>query len=264
MNEETEATGPLPSQPAPGCTAVYRFYGAAGELLYVGITSDPKSRWRSHAGEKPWWHEVARKEVTWFANRTEAGIAELHAIETEGPRYDRSNPKNKIDNEDRRTQDQAYVAEALRMVRDDIEAGVFPPATALPSAHHLASRYGLSRSAVTSALWKVEPRVLTHASPHWLVLDRSSPAGEAARSCGAVYGLGIELFGLHVPFHGDDLSARSRLPKTSVTKGLGALQKTGMADMQWGKRGRALWTLLPKPMPDGLKPARDLPPHEDL
>jgi predicted GIY-YIG superfamily endonuclease len=264
VNEETEVTGSLPSQPAPGYTAVYRFYDAAGELLYVGITSNPKSRWRAHACDKPWWHEVARKQVTWFETRTEASIAELHAIETESPRYDRSNTKNKIADADRRAQDQAYVAKALQMIREDIEAGVFPPATVLPTEKHLASRYGLSRPAVASALWKVDSRLLTHASPHWLVLDQSSPTGEIARSCGAVYGLGIELFGLHVPFQRNDLSTRSRLPKTSVTRGLGALQKVGMADMQWGKRGRALWTLLPRPKPDGLRPARDLPPHEDL
>lgn len=245
-------------------TALYRFYDKEDRLLYVGITHDPKARWRFHAVEKPWWHEVARKEVTWFETRTEAGIAELRAIETEGPLYDRSNPKNRISAEERHAQDKAYVDEALRMIREDIEAGVFPRMTALPKERDLGIRYGLSRNAVASALGEIGPQLLTYATPYWLVLNQSSPAGKTARSHGAVYGLGIELFGLHVPFHKDDLTSQARLLKSAVTRELTELQKAGMADMCWGKRGRALWTLLPKPLPAGLRPARDLPPHEDL
>ena len=247
-----------------GRTGLYRLYDATGRLLYVGITHDPKARWRLHAVDKPWWHEVARKEVTWFDTRTEAGIAELRAIETEGPLYDRSNPKNRLSDEERHAQDKAYVDEALRMIREDIEAGVFPGATALPRERDLASRYGLSRNTVASALGEIGPQLLTYATPYWLVLGQSSPAGKAAQSYGAVYGLGVELFGLHVPFHKDDLIAQARLLKSAVARELGELQKVGMADMRWGKRGRALWTLLPKPLPAGLRPARDLPPHEDL
>ena len=247
-----------------GRTCLYRLYDASGRLLYVGITHDPKARWRLHAVDKPWWHEVARKEVTWFGTRTEAGIAELHAIETEGPLYDRSNPRNRICDEERNAQDKAYVDEALRMIREDLEAGVFPRATALPRERDLASRYGLSRNAVASALEMVGPQYLTFASPYWLALDESSPAGKTARSYGAVYGLGIELFGLHTPFHKDDLTSQARLLKSAVARELGELQQAGLADMRWGKRGRALWTLLPKQLPEGLRPARDLPPHEDL
>lgn len=247
-----------------GRTGLYRLYDATGRLLYVGITHDPKARWRLHAVDKPWWHEVARKEVTWFETRTEAGIEELRAIETEGPLYDRSNPKNRIPDEERDAQDKAYMDEALRMIRGDIEAGVFPRMTALPRERDLADRYGLSRNTVANVLWEVGPRLLTYASPYWLVLDQSSPAGKTAQSHGAVYGLGIELFGLHTPFHKDDLTEQARLLKSAVTRELGELQKAGRADMRWGKRGRALWTLLPKPLSAGLRPARDLPPHEDL
>lgn len=245
-------------------TALYRLYDAAGHLLYVGITDNPRERWTLHANDKPWWHEVVRKEVTWFGTRVEAGITELRAIDTEGPRYDRSNPKNRISDEERRAQDKAYIETALQMIRNDIESGAFPRATALPREKDLASRYALSRSAVSGALWKIEPRLLIRVGSCWLVLDHSSPAAETARSYGAVYGLGAELFGLHVPFHKDDLTTQTRLPKSTVARGLGELQQARMAEMRWGKRGRALWTLLPRPLPTGLRPARDLPLHEDL
>src|SRR5690606_21541235 len=104
----------------------------------------------------------------------------------------------------------------------------------------------------------------TFASPYWLALEDSSPAGKTARSYGAVYGLGIELFGLHTPFHKDDLTSQARLLKSAVARELGELQQAGLADMRWGKRGRALWSLLTKPLSAGLRPARDLPPPEDL
>lgn len=47
--------------------ALYRFYDAAGALLYVGITIDPGSRWRSHAHDKPWWQQVA--QIGWGGRR---------------------------------------------------------------------------------------------------------------------------------------------------------------------------------------------------
>lgn len=36
---------------------LYRFYGATGQLLYVGITMNPVQRFRSHRGTKDWWCE---------------------------------------------------------------------------------------------------------------------------------------------------------------------------------------------------------------
>lgn len=68
-------------------TAVYRFYDAVDQLLYVGITSDAKARWRQHAKEKEWWPQVAHKRITWFASREEAAAAERLAIVAEAPRF---------------------------------------------------------------------------------------------------------------------------------------------------------------------------------
>lgn len=72
-------------------TGLYRLYDADDTLLYVGIAVDPSVRWRVHAGEKTWWHEVTRKTVEWHSTRLEAEAAEVAAIVTESPRYNVEN-----------------------------------------------------------------------------------------------------------------------------------------------------------------------------
>lgn len=66
-------------------TAVYRLYDAADRLLYVGIGFDFDSRWKSHAENKSWWPQVARKDVIWFDNRLDAAYEEARAIRFENP-----------------------------------------------------------------------------------------------------------------------------------------------------------------------------------
>lgn len=68
-------------------TTLYRMFGAAGQLLYVGISSRALSRWEQHRHEKPWWSAVARITVEHFATREEALSAELAAIRVERPEY---------------------------------------------------------------------------------------------------------------------------------------------------------------------------------
>lgn len=80
-----EVTGSLPTRPAPGYTAVYRFYDAADALLYIGICDEPLKRWYTHAVDKSWWPEVVRFRVAWFPSRDEAIEAEREAIIAEKP-----------------------------------------------------------------------------------------------------------------------------------------------------------------------------------
>jgi predicted GIY-YIG superfamily endonuclease len=70
-------------------TALYRLYDRAGELLYVGVTGNIATRWNGHASDKEWWPQVARRELTWFADRAEALAEEEHAIWNERPRYNK-------------------------------------------------------------------------------------------------------------------------------------------------------------------------------
>lgn len=66
-------------------TALYRLYDPNGELLYVGVTGDLRTRFAQHAATKPWWSEVAKKTVTWHMTRGSALAAESAAIRTEQP-----------------------------------------------------------------------------------------------------------------------------------------------------------------------------------
>jgi predicted GIY-YIG superfamily endonuclease len=70
-----------------GRTAVYRLYGADDQLLYIGCTDDPESRWVQHAGDKSWWPKVTRKAVEWRDTREEALAAEAAAIAGEAPEW---------------------------------------------------------------------------------------------------------------------------------------------------------------------------------
>ena len=66
-------------------TALYRLYDAEDRLLYVGISGDLKERLKTHASLKPWWPDVVRKTVQWYATRADAAEAEIKAIGSERP-----------------------------------------------------------------------------------------------------------------------------------------------------------------------------------
>ncbi|TFI30125.1 hypothetical protein [Streptomyces sp. 4R-3d] len=68
-------------------TALYRFFGEPGDLLYVGISGDPVLRGSQHASDKNWWSEVFETKVEWFNNRDVALAHEEAAIKREKPLY---------------------------------------------------------------------------------------------------------------------------------------------------------------------------------
>ncbi len=68
-----------------GC--VYRAYANDGELLYVGATTNPKSRLHQHACDAIWRKAVARWRIRWYTDWTTAVQAEKEAIATEYPRW---------------------------------------------------------------------------------------------------------------------------------------------------------------------------------
>jgi predicted GIY-YIG superfamily endonuclease len=66
---------------------LYRFFDAAGMLLYIGITIDPAIRWRAHSKTKPDWRLVASITLEHFDSRQEAESAEILAIQKEQPAW---------------------------------------------------------------------------------------------------------------------------------------------------------------------------------
>lgn len=71
-------------------TALYRAYGEAGQLLYIGISSDFGKRWKQHARTQLWWPEKHRLTTIWFDSRPEAREAEIAAIKAEHPKHNQS------------------------------------------------------------------------------------------------------------------------------------------------------------------------------
>ena len=70
-----------------GETAVYQLYDAAGELLYVGMSRNPMSRWAWHAELHSWWSDVAVFTVKWYGSREEAARVERDAIKDGAARH---------------------------------------------------------------------------------------------------------------------------------------------------------------------------------
>lgn len=67
--------------------ALYRFYGAGGTLLYIGITNSIPTRLKKHNADKPWWTGVAQVRIEHYPNRTAVLEAERRAIIAEKPLY---------------------------------------------------------------------------------------------------------------------------------------------------------------------------------
>lgn len=69
-------------------TALYRVWGKADLLLYIGISKDFGVRWKQHAKQQPWWDEMKRLTADeWFESRELAEDAETVAIRAEKPKY---------------------------------------------------------------------------------------------------------------------------------------------------------------------------------
>lgn len=74
----------------PERTALYRIWGEADLLLYIGVSKNFGQRWKQHAKEQPWWDEMKRLTADeWFEYRSEAEEAEEAAIKAERPQYNK-------------------------------------------------------------------------------------------------------------------------------------------------------------------------------
>lgn len=88
LRAAAEAAG-VPVHVDTPVTTVYRFYSAGGDLLYVGVTDDPPSRFATHRRTQPWWPEVDRTVVRTYPRRDQALAVEQHIIDADSPRYNR-------------------------------------------------------------------------------------------------------------------------------------------------------------------------------
>lgn len=71
----------------PERTALYRCFDVNDDLLYIGISKNPKARWEQHRKTSAWWGRVVTRTVEWFDSREDAARAERTAIRTEGPQH---------------------------------------------------------------------------------------------------------------------------------------------------------------------------------
>jgi hypothetical protein len=74
----------------PEPTGLYRFYGEADDILYVGISWHPAERFKQHARTKAWWPEVKSYELKWYTDRPTAENVETGLIRKLRPPYNRT------------------------------------------------------------------------------------------------------------------------------------------------------------------------------
>lgn len=77
-------------QSAPvGRVFLYRLFDADGHLLYVGITWNPRDRWRAHKRTKEWWESVTHYDLHLCENERDARTWETWCIRNLNPEHNR-------------------------------------------------------------------------------------------------------------------------------------------------------------------------------
>lgn len=66
---------------------MYRLFSDTRELLYVGSTTDLRTRIDAHGRDQSWWAEVADCSVEFHPTADAMDVAEQTAIRDEHPRY---------------------------------------------------------------------------------------------------------------------------------------------------------------------------------
>lgn len=82
-----------------GLYILYRHWNDSGDLLYVGRTNDPPKRACGHRSLSDFWRDVVDGGSTTyerFMNHEDLCAAEILAIETEEPRYNKNHNKRFI------------------------------------------------------------------------------------------------------------------------------------------------------------------------
>ena len=77
----------MPKKKKP--TALYRAYSSTDELLYVGVSISVMARLSQHKSSADWFDGTSRIDVEWYPTRQKALAAEMQAIKTEYPIYNK-------------------------------------------------------------------------------------------------------------------------------------------------------------------------------
>lgn len=84
----------IPTNDAPVPCAVYRYYDVDGQLLYVGSSISPNSRWTCTHNRSTWAALAANRVDQWFSSIPDARSEESRAIYEERPLYNKQgNPR---------------------------------------------------------------------------------------------------------------------------------------------------------------------------
>ncbi|MFF0094644.1 GntR family transcriptional regulator [Streptomyces canus] len=144
---------PVPSER----TALYRYFEASGDLLYIGISNDPDLRKKAHLYERrpdSWPKKAVRRTVEWHDSRVLALSAEEEAIKAERPRY---NEKHNYDDApfDPDSWPQAArsrkVATVAELMRSEILGGRWLDGQRIPSLRTLGGAAGVSMRLASQA-----------------------------------------------------------------------------------------------------------------
>lgn len=81
----------------PAYATVYRCLNAAGEVIYVGVTSGLNARLGRHKKVSPWWSEVDVVRYGPFLPRPEAEDMETELIDLIQPKHN-TNGRNGVPN----------------------------------------------------------------------------------------------------------------------------------------------------------------------
>jgi hypothetical protein len=72
--------------------AVYKHKDGAGNILYIGQSTNPEARNRRHKACAEWWSSVVETDVSWYSSKEEATVAEALAILEQRPPGNKSIP----------------------------------------------------------------------------------------------------------------------------------------------------------------------------
>lgn len=208
-------------------TAVYRFFDADGQLLYLGITHDLEERWKAHERNQPWWLDVSRREFTWCESRADAELIEVTATAAERPRYDRSGRRATGGEWDDRLA--LETDRAMLAITEDIDNGTFPTWHILPNYGELSRRYGIPPIGITRGLSKLahhQKTIVYHQDQYAVSRPDCIPSRDAKR-IGLLFFLASSAFG------------DSSFTITDLTEATGAARGTAYAHVKrWESDGR--------------------------